>query len=475
MISSNDIFRSPRRGVWPGPLRQCHMPLAAGGGASVLAWDESEKSRAAAIADGFSLTDLNTANWAEIDSLVLAPGVPLTHPTPHWTVSRARDNGVEVIGDIEIFARERLALHPQVPFIAITGTNGKSTTTALISHLLRATGRDVQMGGNIGVPILALEPLLPERFYVIEMSSYQIDLTPTLEPTVGILLNVSPDHIDRHGTFENYAQIKARLVQCSQTAVVGIDDETVANIARELLAEQRQTVLFSTRTIPAHGYYHEAGRLYSARDGSRGVVAHLDGLSTLRGLHNAQNIMAAYAALESLGLPASTLDAALRSFPGLEHRMEVIGQRGAVTFINDSKATNADSAAVALASFPSDIYWICGGRAKQGGIASLVPYFPRITRAYLIGESEDAFASQLEHQFNGQVDFARCGTLEIAAAAAARDAATSKGIEPVVLLAPACASFDQYASFEARGNHFREIVQALSNIELHRNPDGTGP
>lgn len=438
----------------------------AAGGATVLAWDENERSREAALAAGIELTDLNHADWSIIDTFVLAPGVPLTHPVPHWTVNRAREAGVEVIGDIEIFARERAVTAPDAPFIAITGTNGKSTTTTLIAHLLSATGRDAQMGGNIGVPILSLAPPRPDRFYVIEISSYQIDLTPSLKPTVGVLLNVSADHIDRHGTFENYAAIKARLVRRSDTAVVGIDDITVAGIARELLASHSATVVISTKTKPVNGYYSEGDRVYSARDGSRAVVAYLDGLPTLRGQHNAQNIMAAYAALEAVGIAPGELTAALKSFPGLAHRLEEIGRQKSMVFVNDSKATNADSAAVALASFESDIFWICGGRAKEGGIASLSPYFPRIARAYLIGEAEDDFARQLE----GKVAYARCGTLEIAAAAAARDAAASNGREPVVLLAPACASFDQYASFEARGDHFRDIVEALPQVELRSAP-----
>lgn len=434
------------------------------GGATVLAWDENERSRAAAVADGIDLTDLNNADWSVIDSLVLAPGVPLTHPIPHWTVNRAREANIEIIGDIEVFARERAAHAPDTPFIAITGTNGKSTTTALIAHVLKASGRDAQMGGNIGVPILSLEPPQPNRFFVIEMSSYQIDLTPTLNPSVGILLNVSPDHIDRHGTFGNYASIKARLARCADTAVIGIDDETVAAIAQNLIATHANAVPFSARTKLVNGYYLESDRIYNARDGARGVVAYLDGLPTLRGLHNAQNVMATYAALDAVGVPAGELTGTLRSFPGLAHRLEEIGTRRNVIFVNDSKATNAESAAVALASFDTDIFWICGGRAKEGGVASLAQFFPRIKRAYLIGESEDTFAAQLE----GHVDFARCGTLEIATAAAARDAASAKGDEPVVLLAPACASFDQYSSFETRGDHFRDIVAALPGIELRR-------
>lgn len=432
------------------------------GKASVFAWDDSERSRAAAQADGLKLTDLADIDWSTIDSLILAPGVPLTHPQPHWTVNRARSAGVEIIGDVEIFARERAATVPHAPFIAVTGTNGKSTTTALISHVLKASGYDAQMGGNIGVPILSLEPPAAGRFHVIEMSSYQVDLTPTLKPSVGILLNISPDHIDRHGTFENYAAIKARLVKCSDAAVISVDDKTVAEIARDLIAHHPWAILISTQSKLVEGYYFDAGRIFNAHDGGRGVVAHVEGLTNLRGLHNAQNIMATYAALDAVGVPAPKLGDALKSFPGLAHRMEQIGNRRGVAFINDSKATNAESAGVALASFERDIFWICGGRAKDGGVKSLSPYFPRIARAYLVGESEDQFATELD----GLVDFARCGTLEIAVAAAARDAANSDGQEPVVLLAPACASFDQYVSFEKRGDHFRDIVTALPDIEL---------
>jgi UDP-N-acetylmuramoylalanine--D-glutamate ligase len=449
-------------GLGKSGLATCRS-LAAGG-ATVLPWDENERSRAAAEAEGLVLVDLATADWSQINSLVLAPGVPLTHPAPHWTANRAREANVEIIGDIEIFARERAVHASGAPFIAITGTNGKSTTTALIAHLLRESGRDTQMGGNIGVPILSLEPLSLDRFYVIEMSSYQIDLTPTLNPSVGILLNVSPDHIDRHGTFENYAATKGRLPACSDVAVVSVDDTVVAAIARDLTANHQRTIPVSVRSRLPNGYYFEDKRVYNACDGSRGVVASLDGISTLRGRHNAQNVMAGYAALDALGIPASDLSKALKSFPGLAHRLEEIGRRDGVVFVNDSKATNAESAAVALASFERDIFWICGGRAKDGGVESLAEYFPRVTRAYLVGESEDAFADQLE----GHVEFVRCGTLEIAAAAAARDAAAFKGDEPVVLLAPACASFDQYPSFEARGEHFRDIIDTLPGIELNR-------
>jgi UDP-N-acetylmuramoylalanine--D-glutamate ligase len=429
----------------------------AAGGAEVLAWDENERARAAAEADGIALTDLDRADWSTIDTLVLAPGVPLTHPAPHWTVNRARDAGVEVIGDVEVFARERRAIAPQAPFIAITGTNGKSTTTALIAHMLGDAGCDVQMGGNIGVPILSLAPPAPGRHYVIEMSSYQIDLTPTLESDVAILLNVSPDHIDRHGTFDNYATIKAHLVQAGKCAVIGVDDASVAEIAARLAASGQNMVRFSADHRLAAGYYLDGERIYWAEDGHSAPVADVDGLATLRGRHNARNVMAALATMKALGVAFKDATRALKSFPGLAHRLELVGHRGRTLFINDSKATNVEAAAVALASFEGDIFWILGGRAKEGGLADLKRFFPRIARAYLIGEAEQAFEAELE----GKVDTVRCGALAKALDRAAADAEASGAEGPVVLLAPACASFDQFPNFEARGTEFRELAMAL--------------
>ena len=439
----------------------------AAGGADVLAWDENERSRVAAEADCIALTDLNRADWSMIDALVLAPGVPLTHPAPHWTVNRARAAGVEVIGDIEIFARERRVTAPEAPFVAITGTNGKSTTTALIAHLLKESGCDVQMGGNIGVPILSLAPPAPGRHYVVEMSSYQIDLTPMLEPDVAILLNVSPDHLDRHGTFENYAAIKARLVEVGRRSIIGIDDETVAAIAGRLAEAGRAVVRFSADNRLADGYFLERDRIYWAKDGHRAAIADIGDLATLRGRHNARNVMAALATLEALGVPFREGVKALETFPGLAHRLELVGHLGRTLFINDSKATNVEATAVALASFEGGVYWIAGGRAKEGGLKQLRPYFPRIERAYLLGEAEQAFAAELA----GEVETVACGTLEVALQRAAADAEAGTAAEPVVLLAPACASFDQYPSFEARGTEFRERAAAMPGFVKR----GSGP
>lgn len=423
------------------------------GGARVLAWDDNPDSVARAEAAGIETQDLRGADWSDLAALVLAPGVPLTHPVPHWTVGLAQGAGVEIVGDIELFCRERAKVAPGSPFVAITGTNGKSTTTALIAHILRASGRDVQMGGNIGTAILSLEPPAAARIHVIEMSSFQIDLTPSLNPSVGVLLNITPDHLDRHGTLEQYAAIKERLIQGSDLAVVGIDDRLSREIA-ERRAERLVRVHVPREAVIAADALIARDAAVFDPDGSR--LADVSGIGSLRGAHNWQNAAVAVAVARALGLDAEEIQAGLRSFPGLPHRMEEVGRRGRVLFVNDSKATNADSTEKALTAF-RDIHWILGGKAKDGGIFPLVPYFERIAHAYLIGAASDAFAATLE----GAVPYTRCETIERAVAAAAEGADASAAPEPVVLLSPACASYDQFRSFEQRGDRFRDLVRAL--------------
>jgi UDP-N-acetylmuramoylalanine--D-glutamate ligase len=427
------------------------------GGADVVAYDDDATKVQRANAAGIPTADLRAIDWSKVAALVLTPGVPLTHPIPHWSVALAHAAGAEVIGDIELFSRERAARAPNAPFVAITGTNGKSTTTALIAHILRAAGRDVQMGGNIGVAILSLEPPAPSRTHVVEVSSYQIDLAPTLKPTVGILLNITPDHLDRHGTLENYAAIKERLVAHAETAVIAVDDDLTRAAATRREAAGHPTVLISAETILNRGYYLDGNYIVSfgAREEAR--IANLAGIPTLRGRHNAQNAAAAVAAALALDVPVEAIRHGLSTFPGLPHRLEEVGRQGGVLFVNDSKATNADSTDKALSSFAGDIFWILGGKAKEGGIAPLRRFFPKIARAYLIGEATEAFAAVLE----GHVPYVRCGTLEVATVQAAADAVESKAAEPVVLLSPACASFDQYPNFEVRGDRFRELVRGL--------------
>jgi UDP-N-acetylmuramoylalanine--D-glutamate ligase len=432
------------------------------GGARVLACDDNPASMAGAQEKGVQNGDLKTADWTRFAALVLSPGVPLTHPEPHWSAKLAKEAGVEIIGDIELFCRERDKTAPRAPFLAVTGTNGKSTTTALIAHILREAGRDVQMGGNIGTAILSLQPPAQRRFHVIEMSSFQIDLTPSLRPTIGVLLNISPDHLDRHGTMENYAAIKERLLTMAETAVIGLDDDLSAAVAERRLKTGAPVQLISAKAVGREGVFADGGTLVRVTAGTARVVADLTPIRSLRGRHNAQNAAAAFAACEALGLAHQEIARGIRTFPGLPHRMEEVGRRGQAIFVNDSKATNADSTEKALASY-EHIFWILGGKAKDGGIAPLHHYFPKIEKAYLIGAATDEFAKTLD----GQVRFACCGTLDKAVAQAAEDVQASAASEPVVLLSPACASYDQYRNFEIRGDHFRDLVRALPGIHMN--------
>ena len=432
------------------------------GGADVVAWDDSAETVAKAVHAGIPTADLRDIDWSKISALVLAPGVPLTHPAPHWPVGLARANAVEVIGDIELFCRERRAHAPHAPFVAITGTNGKSTTTALMAHLMAEAGFDAQLGGNIGTAILSLEPPGAGRVHVIECSSYQIDLAPSLDPSVGILINVSEDHLDRHGTLANYAAVKERLVAGvpdNGTAIVGVDDNWCAATADRLDQAGKSVVRVSVRRPLSSGLYVEAEQIMQATGGTARAIAHLGGIGSLRGVHNAQNAACAAGAALALGLSAPAIQQGLRSFPGLAHRMEQVGRKGRVLFVNDSKATNADSSAQALACF-GEIFWIAGGKPKTGGLSMLTGFFPRIRKAYLIGEAAAGFAAELE----SHVPHVIAGTLDRAVALAARDAEAADAREPVVLLSPACASFDQYRNFEVRGDAFRNLVLALPGL-----------
>jgi UDP-N-acetylmuramoylalanine--D-glutamate ligase len=432
------------------------------GGAQVICWDENAAAREAAAAEGFSLADLRTFDWSPLAALVVAPGVPLTHPRPHWTVDMARAAGVEVIGDVELFARAAAAApeHKRPSVVAITGTNGKSTTTALVAHVLAQAGRDARMGGNIGVGVLGLPPMHGGAVYVLELSSYQLDLTFSLQPDAAVLLNVTPDHLDRHGGMEGYAAAKRRIFLNQgkgDTAVIGVDDAWGQRFCTEITAANRRTIWpISARKALGRGVYALQGLLYDATE-ERGVtkVADLATARSLPGRHNWQNAAAAYAAVRSLGLTPAQAAAGLLSFPGLAHRMETIGSLGAVRFVNDSKATNTDAARQAMSAYPR-VYWIAGGRPKSG-IEDLADLFPRVAKAYLIGEAAEDFA----HTLRGKAASVVCGSLDRAVQAAWRDAAA--GGEPaVVLFSPACASFDQYTDFEARGEAFRAAVHALA-------------
>jgi len=438
----------------------CIAALKAGG-ADVLAWDDSEPAVAKARDNGLPIVDLHKIDFNTIDSLVLSPGVPLTHPEPHWTVAKAHAAGVEIIGDTEVFQREIAGTGARL--VAITGTNGKSTTTALAGHLLKAAGRDCETGGNIGTAVLSLKPPVKDRIYVVELSSFQIDLMPDLKPDAGILTNITPDHLDRHGTMENYAAVKARMFAQQgkgDRAIIGVDDEWCAAIAANLRGDMEKMPVSVLRPL-IDGVSAPDGVLRHIERGKEIASIDLRTMPALKGTHNWQNACMAYGAAQALGLSTTEIEAGMKSFPGLVHRMQEIGRIGALAFINDSKATNADAAAKALASFDT-IYWIAGGIPKAGGITSLAEYFPRIVKAYLIGQAADEFSKTL----SGKAQVEMCGTLDRAVAAAARDAAQERKKGAVVLLSPACASFDHYPNFEVRGEAFVRAVAGLAGVTM---------
>lgn len=426
------------------------------GGAEVRLWDDNEASRAAAAAAGFQPMQLHEAALVGCTGLALAPGVPLTHPLPNQVVVNAQRAGVPIIGDIELLQRE---LKPAI--YGVTGTNGKSTTTALLAHVLKAAGRPIAMGGNIGQAVLDLPRFETEEtgVYVIEMSSFQIDLTPGWHARIALLLNITPDHLDRHGSMQNYAAIKARIFAgqtAGDIAVIGVDDDYCRAIHAALVQEKsgRRITPVSIREILPQGVSAVNGQLYE--DGK--PVFALD-FPALPGAHNGQNIAAVFAAARAAGLEAEAIRVGIASFPGLKHRLQRVGSIDGIACINDSKATNADSTEKALAAF-ENVYWIAGGKAKDGGIASLKPLFPRIRRASLIGEAAQDFAATL-----GAVPHALCGTLDKALDDALAAAKRDRVPDAVVLLSPACASYDQFKSFEHRGDEFIRLVQERGATE----------
>jgi UDP-N-acetylmuramoylalanine--D-glutamate ligase len=432
------------------------------GGAEVSLWDEKAAAREAVLAQGLPVVDLAAADWTGFDALMLSPGVPLTHPKPHWTVDKAKAAGVEVLGDVELFARTVNACaegrKPKVA--AITGTNGKSTTTALLGHIVRQAGKDAQVGGNIGLGVLGLEEMHAGAVYVLELSSYQLDLTSSLRADAAVLLNVTPDHLDRHGGMEGYVAAKRRIFMnqdVGDTAVIGVDDDWCSHICTELIAANRRAIrpISAGRAI-GRGVYALSGVLYDATGERAMEVADLSRAEALPGRHNWQNAAAAYAAAVALGLTPGDVAKGLMSFPGLAHRMENLPPIGRVKFVNDSKATNADAARQAMSAIPK-FYWIAGGVPKAGGIAPLTDLFDRIEKAYLIGEAAADFKKTLD----GHAEAVIAGDLAAATEMAYGDALAS-GEDAVVLLSPACASFDQFPDFEVRGDAFREIVRGLA-------------
>ncbi|HET7409545.1 MAG TPA: UDP-N-acetylmuramoyl-L-alanine--D-glutamate ligase [Paracoccaceae bacterium] len=426
----------------------------AAGGATPVCWDDGEAARAGAAE--FEVADIaREREAAGLAALIVSPGVPHLYPEPHSAVARAWANGIPVDNDVGLFFGALADLEPDddpaPKVIAVTGSNGKSTTTALIHHVLKSAGRRTQMGGNIGRGVLDLDPPRASEVMVLELSSYQTELARTLAPDVAVFLNLSPDHLDRHGGMGGYFAAKKRLFEIGapEHAVIGIDEAE----GRFLASICDDPVLISTTQRPrgeARSVFMNRHHLTEWR-GKQIAVFDMQQAPALLGRHNHQNACAAWAACRAVGIAPRQIEEALASFPGLPHRMERIGLGRGVTFVNDSKATNADAAEKAIASYDR-IRWIAGGKPKAGGIEPLRPLFPRIAGAYLIGEAAEEFARTL-----GDTPHRLCGTLDAAVSAAVADAQPGE----TVLLSPACASFDQFTDFEARGEAFRALVRPL--------------
>jgi UDP-N-acetylmuramoylalanine--D-glutamate ligase len=427
----------------------------AAGGAEIIGWDDSAKTREA-LAGEIPMVDLAGIAWRDIAALILSPGIPHSFPKPHPVVFQVQAAGTEIIGDLELLARAQ----PQARYIGITGTNGKSTTTALIGHILREAGQVTEIGGNLGTPALSLAAFDGDGAYVIECSSYQLELISSLTFGIAVLLNITPDHLDRHGGMDGYIAAKRHIFDrqsASATAVIGVDDPICRAICEEMgQAGPQRVVPISVKEKAAGGIYVEAGWLVDDLDGFSVKVLDLAGAERLPGAHNWQNAAASYAVARRAGVAPEVAAAAIRSFPGLAHRQELVDTVGQIRYINDSKATNADATEKALTCY-SAIYWIAGGLSKAGGIVPLAPYFPRLRHAFLIGNATEEFAATLD----GKVPFTRCGDLAAAVVAASERAGAEHIDGAVVLLSPACASFDQFANFEARGDAFRDLVAGL--------------
>ena len=437
----------------------------AAGGADVVAWDDSADTRAAAEGEGLALVDLTRdRGWERaIDALVTSPGIPHLYPAPHPAIAQANARGVPVDNDIGLFFRsfasegwDAFDTPPRV--ICVTGSNGKSTTTALIHHILTQAGRPSQMGGNIGTGVLSLDPPQDGEVVVLELSSYQTDLARALTPDVAVFTNLSPDHLDRHGGMGGYFAAKRRLFSEGgpDRCVIGVDEAEGRYLAGQMAQspqDDRVIRISVDEKLERFGWsvFARKGFLSEYRKGRQVTSIDLRGVRGLPGAHNHQNACAAYAAARAVGIAPREIEAAFASFAGLPHRSQTVAEIGGVAFVNDSKATNADAAEKALLAF-DNIRWIVGGMGKEGGIAALSPLFSRVKKAYLIGHSARDFALQLSGTPHEVVE-----TMDAAVARAAAEA------EPgdTVLLAPASASFDQYPNFEKRGEHFAALVAAL--------------
>lgn len=427
-------------------------------GANVIAWDDNQVARDYAESLGISCDNLAKISKQNTDFIVWSPGIPHTYPEPHPIAIRARAEGIKIISDIDILSISV----PDTEYIGITGTNGKSTTTALIGHTLKEF-RPTQIGGNIGFPVLDMEQLDNSGTYVLEMSSYQTELSQDFSPIGTVFLNITPDHLYRHGGMQGYIDAKKKIFSKPYLglrkpfAVIGIDTEDSYDIYEELDEDNIWTAIpVSTQKKLDKGVYVEDSVLFEVRDGLSTPITDLNEFQYLRGKHNHENIACSYAIIRQLyGYEPQKIIQAMHSFTGLAHRQYLVRKIDNVSYINDSKATNADATLRALACF-HHIYWILGGQPKEGGLNGLEDYMGRVQHAYLIGEAAPEFAIWLE---KNNVSYTHCGTLEVATQKAHKDAQEKS--HGVVLLSPACASWDQFKSFEHRGNLFSKLVNEL--------------
>ncbi|WP_240007554.1 UDP-N-acetylmuramoyl-L-alanine--D-glutamate ligase [Pseudaquidulcibacter saccharophilus] len=430
------------------------------GGAKVYLWDDNEKARDKSINLGFDIKKFDELDANNISALVMSPGVPIYGPKINWAAAWAHENDIPIIGDIELFAREINSTPENIrpKTIGITGTNGKSTTTALIAHILQNAGRDVRMGGNIGTGVLSLAPPKAGAIYVIELSSYQLDLTKSLHLDVAIQINVSEDHIERHGTMERYVAAKRNIFANQNSedyAIIGVDDDFGEELATLLMAKgSRRVIPISSGQFVTCGISSINQFLWDNSSGRANKIADLHNALALPGNHNGQNAAAAFAACRAIGLSDETIVEGIMNFGGLKHRLQKIGTIGKIQFYNDSKATNADASAQALNSFPR-LRWIAGGQAKSDGIDPLSRFFPKIAKSYLFGAAAERFSNNLKN-FPHEV----FETLAQATQKAYQDAIET-GDEELIVLSPACASFDQYSDFEARGDDFINVVNDI--------------
>ncbi len=426
-------------------LATVHSLVASG--AKVFAWDDNQAAREQVR--GFA-SDLYAMDFKDLDALVVAPGVPLTHPEPHKLVQKAQACNLPIISDVEIFQAARATL-PAHKTVGITGTNGKSTTTALIGHILAAAGRPVAIGGNIGTGVLALDPLPSGGVYVFELSSFQLDITASFDSDVAVLLNISPDHLDRHGSMAGYIAAKSRLIEQQGkggTAVIAVDDQP----SRDVAAICRSVVLVSSQTQVETGVSVRSGILIDDIDGQSAVVGSLKEVQSLQGTHNWQNAAAAYGACRTLGLSPEKIYAGLCSFPGLAHRQEIVPFRDGIRVVNDSKATNVDAATRALQTY-DNIRWIAGGRAKDDDFDALGRSVGTVCKAYLMGEAARAIGRAMPA--NLAIEYYPAMTDAVTAAVSDAERGDT------ILLSPACTAFDQFANFEARGEIFKQTIKQL--------------